>query len=334
MSIVLNLVRPSRGWSAGGTLVQLDGNEFRMPTKQLARMGITPESPPSVRVLFDGVPATNVQVVSSSIIRCVTPPHPPNRERNGVALTVGTVAVTVQNLDDDGNVIGSVVKAAAYSFERPSLGASQVRGAWVRVIDAFVEHWKNILFENIGFNPSVDYDQDTGDMTGFVGFAELPGLAITRVSFPDSESVPEGGPIVVEGTEDVSIEKRPPMASDFLFSLILVSNNMGELLNLCEVVKTCFRDASMFRVAVDANDSSLGEAEFSMVQLGPVALTERLGTTDIVTAEVPAAIYRVLSIDLPGAPEEALPHMPSHPHQGTRALAPRAQRISVSRTRR
>jgi hypothetical protein len=331
---VLNLVRPTKGWSAGGTLVQLDGGGFRMPTKQQPRMGITPEAPPSVRVLFDGKPATKVQVISSAIIRCITPYHPPTRERNGVQITNGVASVVVQNLDDDGNVIGTATLSDAYEFVRPELGTKNVRGAWVRVADAFVEHWKNIFSENVRFNPSVDYDADMGELSEFVEFADLPGIAITRVSFPDSAMEPEGGPVLQEVTAEVLLEKRPPMASDWLFTLILVSDNMGELLNLCEVVKTCFRDASKFRVQVDEDDPSLGEAEFSMVQTGPLSLSERIGTTDVVTAEVTAAIYRVLSLDLPGAPEEALPGMPQRPHQGTRAIAPRVQRISVGRTRK
>ncbi len=334
MSIVLNLVRPSKGWSAGGTLVQLDGNNFRMPTRQQPIMGVTPPPLPSVRILFDGIPATNVQVISSAIIRCTTPPHPPDRERNGAQITSGTVNVIVQNIDDDGNVLEEATLEDAYSFERPVLGGADVRGAWARVCDAFIEHWKNILLENVAFNPSVDYDQDTGDMTGFVEFATLPGIAITRVSFPDSDTEPEGGPVLQEAGDDVLLEKRPPMASDWMFTMIVVGNNMTELLNLCECVKTCFRDASKFRLPVDENDPSLGEAEFSMVQIAPLSLSERIGTTDVVTAEVPAAIYRVLSLDLPGAPEAALPGMPARPHQGTRAVAPRMQRLSLGRVRK
>lgn len=297
-------------------------------------MGITPEAPPSVRVLFDGVPATSVQVVSSAIIRCLTPPHPPTRVRDGVQIANGVVDVVVQNIDDDDNVIDTATIEEAYEFVRPELGTKEVRGAWVRIADAFVEHWKNIFSENVRFNPSVDYDADTGELSEFVEFAELPGMAITRVSFPDSSMEPEGGPVLQEATEGVLLEKRPPMASDWLFTVILVSNSMGELLNVCEVVKTCFRDASKFRVQVDPDDPSQGEAEFSMVQTGPLSLSERIGTTDVVTAEVTAAIFRVLSIDLPGAPEEALPGMPQRPHQGTRAVAPRVQRISVSRARK
>jgi hypothetical protein len=254
--------------------------------------------------------------------------------RDGVQIANGVVAVVVQNIDDDGNVISAATIEEAYEFVRPQLGTKEVRGAWVRISDAFVEHWKNIFSENVRFNPSVDYDADTGELSEFVEFAELPGLAITRVSFPDSVMEPEGGPALQEATAEVLLEKRPPMASDWMFTLILVSNNMGELLNVCEVVKTCFRDASKFRVQVDPDDPSQGEAEFSMVQTGPLSLSERIGTTDVVTAEVTAAIYRVLSIDLPGAPEEALPGMPQGPHQGTRAVAPRVQRISVSRARK
>lgn len=314
--------------------MQLDGNSFRMPTKQQPRMGVTPEPPPSVRVLFDGVPATNVQVVSSAIIRCTTPAHPPTREINGQLVTNGVVDVVVENIDDDGNVIGTATRADAYEFVRPELGTKQVRGAWARVAEACVEHWRNILVENVLWNPSVDYDEDTGDTLGFVGFAKLPGMAVTRVSFPDSQHEPEGGPTLREGTDEAWLEKRPPMASDWMFTLILVSDSMGELLNLCEAVKTCLRDASKFKVQIDADDPSLGDAEFSMVQIGPVALSERIGTTNVVTAEVQAAIFNVLSLDLPGAPERGLPGFPQGPHQGTRAVAPKMQRLSLGRTRK
>ncbi len=309
--------------------MQLDGNGFRMPVKQQPIGAPVPRPAASVRVLFDGIPSPHVEVISTAIIRCQTPAHPPDRERNGQVLTVGTVNVKAQNLDDDGNVIEEVEVVNAFTFARPVLGGANVSGAWARVSEAFIEHWRNILLENTHMNPSVDYDPDTGDMVGFVKFAELPGIAITRISFPDSDSEPEGGPALIEATEEVLLEKRPPMASDVQFTLIIVSNNQRELLNLCEAVKTCFRDASIFSVQVDPNDESRGYAEFSMVQIGALALTERLGNTDIMTAEVPGVIFRVLSLDLPGAPEEGLPGMPEMPHQGTRARVPRLDKLTV-----
>lgn len=338
----MNLVRPSRGWSAGNTLVQIDGNNFRMPKKLgPAPSGITPPPLPSVRVLFDGIPALAVEVISSAIIRCVTPRHPPTRKIDGVTISNGLVSVTVQNIDDAGTIIAgeSAVVAGAYTFERPVLGPREVHGTWKRSLDALLEHWRNVLMENVALNPSADYDGETGDMAGFIQMSELPGIAITRISFPDSQTEPDGSPLEMEAATALgtnTVVKRPPLASDIFFSLVLVSNSMGELANLAECVRTVFRDASIIRVPVDPTDLTLGYAELTMVQLAPLGISERLGTTDLVTAEAQGALMRVISTDLPGAPEAGLPGMPawSRYHQGTQAVVPQVEQITTSAVRR
>ncbi len=333
--VVLNLVRPGRGWSAGRTLVQLDGGGFRMPPPaNRAASSPVPVHAPTVRVLFDGKPATDVQVISPTIIRCTTPPHPPDRVVNKVLTHRGTVDVVVQNLDDAGAPISGEVATATdgFQFVRPELGPKQVRGAWLRVIDAWLDHLRNVALENVCFSPSVDMDVDTGDVRGFLEMAELPGIAVTRVSFPDS-STSDDELHELEADEESILLRRKPVTTDLLFTLVLVSNSLGELLNLSEVTRSIFVEAASFPVQVDPTDAAHGVADFQMVISSPLTISDRMGATNIVTAEVSGCIYRLTSLDVPGAPTEGLPGIPRWiPHQGTRALVRHAETISVARS--
>lgn len=329
---IVNLIRPARGWSAGGTFVQLDGNDFKMPAPPPRVAGVeVPVPAPTVEVLFDGIPATSVQMISTAILRCTTPKHHPDRTLDDGTTLSGTVDVTVRNLDADGVPIPgeSVTVTQAYQFTRPVLGAKNVRGAWLRVIDAFLEHWRDLVCESVAFIPATDYDSETGDVRGYVKMAALPGIAVTRVGFPDSATFPDSGGDEIVADDQTILLRRQPVATDITFTLVLVSNNAGELINLSEVVAWVFNDSPTFQVQIDPNDPVHGVADFTFYLTSPLQISERVGNTNIVTTEVPGIILRVLSVDLPGAPEEGLPGVPKWiPHQGTKGLTRPAEKIT------
>ncbi len=332
----IELVRPSRGWTAGATLIEISGTGFRLPTRAVIgprTTGRTPAPPPSVQVLFDGRPSPRVWVISETILRCLTPRHPPTRrDEEGVVIVSGTVDVQVQNLDADGAVIAGEVAtvAQAYSFVRPELDGE---GAWYIAAVALQEHLRDLIVENVGMNPGVEYDADTGDFANFVGLATLPGIAITKVAFPTSEedAQDEG---YVQAAGDPSghlLQRRGPLINDITASLIFVSNNEREMLNLGEIQEHVFRHHAVFvSKPVDPDDASKGTVDLVLIATGPFGLSERIGNNDILTAERSFMVRQVLSTDLPGAPLEGLPESPAGlGHEGTRGITMPATNIRV-----
>lgn len=319
----IELVRPAAGWSGGNTLVEITGTGFQVPTPGVRRASAPLPAPaPTMAVLFDGKPATAVQVVSPTLLRCLTPRHPPSRlNARGEIVTRGLVDVTLQNLDGNGAVLAGeeAVAASVYEFKRPELGTVQSTGLWLRVYRAVIDHLQNVLLENVRANPSVDYDADTGDFKGYVELAQLPGIALTSVRFPQSLESEAQQPMV-EIAPGRWILQKPPVVRDLSFKLVIVSNSQGELLNLCEALTHVLATCSTIEVATDAGDPT-PVVDFQMQQAGDLGVNERLGGTDVMTAEVEVTVLRLTSQDVPGAPTQGLPGAPGYlGHEGTRGV--------------
>ncbi len=290
--------------------------------------------PPSVQVLFDGIPSPRVYVISATILRCVTPRHPPTRrDEEGIEISSGRADVQVQNLDDDGAVIAGelAVVAQAYHFVRPELDGA---GAWYTASCALQEHLRDLVVENVGMNPGVEYDADTGDFANFVGLATLPGIAITKVAFPTSEDDAQDQSYT-QAAGDPSghlLVRRGPLVNDITASLVIVTNNEREMLNLGEILGHVLKHHSVFSsTLVDLSDAAKGTVDLVLFATGPFALSERLGNNDMLTAELPIVVKQVLSDDLPGAPLEGLPESPiGQGHEGTKGITMPATSIRLT----
>ncbi len=336
----IELVRPARGWTAGGTLIEISGTGFRLPTRPTLgprTTGRIHAPPPSVRVLFNGRCSPRVWVISETILRCLTPRHPPTRlDVDGTELSSGTVDIQVQNLDAAGEVIAGELAtlSSAYSFVRPRL---DVPGGWYNVAAVLQEHLRDLILENVGMNPGVEYDNDTGDFANFVGMAKLPGIAITRVTFPASEDDSQDNGYSEEAGDPSGhiLQRRGPVVNDVTATLIVVTNNTGEALNLGEILAHVLKHhAVISSTPIDPDDPSKGTEDLVMVATGPYGLSDRIGNADLTTADQPIMIKHVLSDSLPGAPTEGLPESPADlPHEGTTGITMPAKRLVLHRAK-
>lgn len=332
----IELVRPGRGWSGGNTLVEITGRNFQVPEQGERRASAPVPAPPAtMAVLFDGKAATAVQVVSPTLLRCLTPRHPPTRvDARGEQISVGLVDVVLHNLDADGVLIfGEEVTATdAFEFCRPELGTVETAGIWLRVFQAVVEHFRDLLLENVAALPSVDYDADTGDFRGFVQLATLPGIALTSVRWPGSNEAERE--VVTEISEGRFIVQKPAIVRDLSFKLVVVSNVVGELLNLCEALSHVLATCSTIEVENDAGAPD-PIVSFQMQAAGDLSVNERLGSTDVLTAEVEVTVLRITSQDVPGAPTEGLPGAPAYlGHEGTRGVTMGVEHFTVGAARK
>lgn len=243
---------PIAGHTGGRTLVEIDGTGFRLPSVLSPVRGIVPESPPSVRVTFGGVPALEVRVVSTSLLYAITPIANP-----------GTVDVTVTNIDDAGSALSgqSVTQSGGYTFALPDLTAES---DLTRVIRAFMQELKRQILPNVSWPASVDYDDDTQDMRSITKIPKLPGLVLAETTLKENDFYALREPVTVEHQDGTFTEYEPPTTVDVMVTLVGVSNSSQELLNLSAATKRFFRKNAYLAMARDPNDPSKGSVQYEL----------------------------------------------------------------------
>lgn len=253
----ISTVSPTAGHSGGKTLVVIDGTNFRLPTTPPAENGVTPEAQPSVSVTFGGRAAIRVDVASATRAYVLTPIGDPTDDPVDVVLT---------NLDDDGVPIPgeTVTRVASWRFVRPDVTTG--RSDLVRLIDTFVDELKRQITPNVVMPGNTDYDSDTGDTLSVSEVPEFPGLVVAASELVDNDFYAERSKIEVENPDDPDgfLELEPPVTVDLVFTVVGVSDNQKELLNLAAVTKRFFRKNPYLSMARDAEDAGKGEVRYEM----------------------------------------------------------------------
>ena len=114
------------GPTAGGELVTITGTNFKVPVSSFVIP--QPSAVRSVEVLFDGIAAKYVDVVSATTLRVRTPQarlEPTDDlaifDPNVARVNFPAVAITIRNQDASGDPIAGeeVIAAAAYAYQQP-----------------------------------------------------------------------------------------------------------------------------------------------------------------------------------------------------------------------
>jgi hypothetical protein len=333
----IQLVSPSVGITAGSQLVEIRGFGFRLrkAAPVIARSGPRTPAAPTVRVLFGDREARDVQVISPDILRVISPRHPPSawayEATNGMRVpappptaipapsaptgatylqvTDGTVDITVQNLDDNGDPIAGeqYIATNAFTFRRPRVDQP---GTWLLLLEGLVNELYELVTPNVAFNPSLDYDTDTGGLTGINGLAQLPGLAVLSVDVAPSESIMQASrEICVDEDAGVIALQRRPTKRDVRANLVMVADNMDELLNLAEIVDTTL-DLGL-TVDIPADDPDAPPHKYAWLMPNGIVIPERTGRGELLIAQAALLCFEVTSFGIPGAAMDGTLNIPS-----------------------
>jgi len=227
------------GPTGGRRIVKIWGGGFQLspgPTTS----GVTPARKPSVEVLFGTVPAREVRVLADSYLHVVTPIHDP-----------GTVSITIRNIDQDGVLVpGEIVtKAAAYTFERPTIGTGEPgkQSNLARLVRTLVEELRRQILPNVVLTTHTDYD-DTPDGANIAALADIPGLVLAGPTlrlnrFYNSNQARTA----VDGIGD-TYEQRPSRTVDVIFTLIGVDELMARELDLVHECTAFFLRNTVLRM--------------------------------------------------------------------------------------
>lgn len=253
----LTSISPAAGHTGGKTLVELNGTGFRLPTQLPAVNGIVPEAPASIRVTFGSKVAKSVVVVSSTLAYAMTSIGDPSSAAEDVQ---------IENLDDDGEPIAgeAATLASAWRFVRPNV--TDQRSDLVRLVGAFVDELKRQITPNVHWPTHTDYDEDTSDTLSITEVPEFPGLVVAATELVENDFYALRDPQEVEDPEDPNgfVMRAPPTTVDLVFTVVGLSDNTKELLNLAAVTKRFFKKNPYLSMARDPDDAEKGEVEYEM----------------------------------------------------------------------
>lgn len=348
-------VSPSSGWTAGRQLVEIQGTNFRLPTAPTPTgPGRTPRAPQSVSVLFGDTSAREVRVVSSSLLRVLTPQHWPTRwfydfgngERveaqgpdatppPGATLTEesGTVDVVVSNIDDDGAVITgeTATSTDAYSFVRPRLDR---QGTWDRSVLAFVDALRLAVLDNVVDDADVDYDVDTGEVNGLTSVSRLPAIALVEKVFDNADDQHEQGNVEEQGTGDYALIRRAPSYTDFTCRLVGMSENPSELRAMSELVRLFFQNQDELLIPRNPDVPAAGNYRLNL-RWGPetgIRESGRIGRTNLLVFSMQVVIQNIPTESAPGIPLTGLSFMPEgSSHEGVVGVTRSVQTFGFTR---
>lgn len=238
---------------------------------------------------------------------------------SGKARAIGSYSVTVENIDDDGDLITgeTVTKTDAFTFRRPDLGQES---ELARVVRALLRMLKRQILENVHFATHTDYDADTGDLNAIAFVQRLPALVVANLEVPDDRDY------FVEGEQDFEagagrfIARRPPVVAMIRFDLIGVSDDPVENLNLLQATRIFFRKNPRITLDRSSTDPTLGAVSYDLECAlgGPVTVTRGADAVNVQSFSGEVRIRGVLLEDMPGITTSKPAGIPAHlPHEAT-----------------
>ncbi len=329
-------VVPSSGHTGGGQLVTVNGADFKLPAPGPAGTRVHGPWPsasdraapptPTVRVLFGGELATEVQVLHPGIVQCRTPAHDPSgvpyvepTPNTAGQAAVGPSDVEVLNLGDDGEPAPgeSATLAGSYSFLRPDL---TVPCEVALVLGALVQDLQRQVLANVEFNPHTDYDPTSGDFLNVTMPAALPGLALMNLKVPPGQGRPrlQEEEVTVPAGEHGYAVRRLAVVRDLVLTVLGVSDNQTELLGLASALEVYFRrtggvtlrsglvfDPDARPTGAWVPDPSSGTVTFPAYRETDTAFTGRIGTSNVIAFTFTMRVVGVPISDMPGLPQDA-----------------------------
>lgn len=247
----ISLVTPSKGSTLGADLIEIFGTNFQLPT--IPTTIPAPVQPPTVEVLFDGVPAQRVDVVTDGRLIVSTPPAAETVSSGDVA----AITVTVRNIDTDGILIPGeeATLPQGFTFKLPELHKN-TRLQW------FVDNLITILKQRVHpevmlNNPHTDWDNNPLDGLSITAFAKFPAIVLNGPELVENRFYSRNRfteTALEPSTVEEFIVRRESRTVDVGFEVLLLSDSIQELLNLINVFTSFMHRTKTFSVPVDITD--------------------------------------------------------------------------------
>jgi hypothetical protein len=254
-----DITDPVEGPTGGRHLVEIDGNNFRLPPE--ADDSIGGDVPKTVSVTFDGTEAPVVDVVRTNLLRIQTPISP--LAAVSPDFGAGLVDVVITNLDDNGDAIPgeTITLVDGYKYRRPRLDAT-TESDLLRLVRTFIHSVKKQVLPEVVLTTNTDFDSDTTDGLNIVDIAQLPSIVLQGPETPINRFYSVNQRIDEEISPGVVHIRRVPKTVDLNFAWIGMSNSTMELVNLMTACYRYMQDNPFITMDRDPSDPSKGTVDY------------------------------------------------------------------------
>lgn len=239
-------VYPVRVLTAGGSIVQIRGTNFRLPPA-------LPAPGPTARVLIGGVPSADVQVLSDELLVALVP----ERESEG------SVALQVDNLDDDGAPIAgeTTTLASAITYARPR-HTREYQSDLARLVRTLIRRLKAQVLANTVSPVNTDATSLPDALISLTKVGELPALIVLGPQLRQNRFYSVNGEREVDRQDGSWVLTKQPYTVDVLLSVVGCADTRIELLNLMQNLCMFVDSTTFLRMPRLERDPSAGEASF------------------------------------------------------------------------
>lgn len=238
-------VTPNEGRSLGVTFVQIDGSNFNLPASG------------TVRVFFDNQEATEVQVVNSSQIFCLTPRFIQDVLPSPVDLRVENVT---PQPDPNPPLVESTTVAGAFTYRRPAIGTNDYskNACVVKINQSILREFRRYVLENTVMNTHPEYVSPESAVNEEEQQSKSPSVKILGPSIQEDLFYREHGRVTVDQGGGVFEIFDEPVTVQLEYSYVCVGPTSGVVLNLWEQVTKYFQRTPDLQVPIDGQDVSNG----------------------------------------------------------------------------
>jgi hypothetical protein len=233
----ITTITPAVMRSRGGSLITIDGTNFREYTAVPLTGPTDGILIPPVKVTIDGEPCTELLSFSDTRVTCLVPGW-----RGGVGSTQTTdplpldVDVVLENIDDDGVLIPGETVTEVDGFRYKRDATTHAARGWISTVSVELRRFfARYVLQNTKFVPHTEvYDQDA--TLRQLQLSEPPALVMTGPSIRENRRGWSSNHLqqVTTGATTLDLQRRHYVV-DLTFDLIGLSNSLDQLINLAEL---------------------------------------------------------------------------------------------------
>jgi hypothetical protein len=284
----ISAVTPALGHTGGGTLIRIDGTNFKLPDPPAAT-GVVAEAPPTVRVLLGGVEARTVRVASATRLYVTTERADP-----------GVVDLEVRNVGPFGETIEDEVAVLedAYTYARPDFTAGLT--PLDLVTRALHAELVRQVFPEVVVTAHVDWSDDPAGLLRKVAAAKVPCVFIAGPTNRENRfyRTSERRREALAGVEGVVVEHRSARTVDLVFTIGALADKHRTLLGLANALEAFLTQNQALNVPVEEGSSTTHA--FEIDREGDLAVNSDPDESNVRTVVGTIAIVGVPLLGFPG----------------------------------
>lgn len=262
MALAITSISPNEGVTAGKTFVVIEGTDFDIHPYPPVTPGYIGDPGPSLVVKFGPLEARNVQVMpkvgglpGETVIYCTTP-----RYTGDPAALPSLVDVTVQNLLNP----SVVVSANAYKYKHQDAKPTTAKSPLLCVTTSLLQEIaRQIPVREVVDQTHTDYDDSTGDGMNTIKIADVPALIVNGPDLERDFDYRQNDSEVEISPGQYKILRAPTVVSA-TYTLTLVDEHAGRLLNLVNMLTSFVDENGRLGVELVQGDPSQGFVYFDL----------------------------------------------------------------------